>query len=176
MPPATSKPTHPLLDTPIHNAHDPAVPVPLLLIYSSLSVLYPYDQYLVWCFPLQVATFEGPLLAPPSTFVIRCSAFATSISNGFVRREVSACTSSHIRFAQQSTLNSTAFAYVRILLQHATVFLPPRSMHKSVSQPYQTYHTATHYIHANIPHTYKLHILNSLLRIPFKVSNLSIYF
>jgi hypothetical protein len=48
--------------------------------------------------------------APPSsTFHIRCSAFATSKSSGLVRREVSACTSSHIRFAQ-STLISTTLA------------------------------------------------------------------
>jgi hypothetical protein len=97
----------------------------------------------------------GRAVAPPcSTFHIRCSAFATSISNGFVRREVPVCTSSHIRFAQ-STLISTAPLHVRIPLQHATVFLPSRSMHNSRCPSHHTEPLTQQLItHANIPHTY----------------------
>jgi hypothetical protein len=136
---------HPtLVNTPIHNAHDPACATPSNNYFSVLSIL---------SIPGMVFFAPGCHVrrAPPSsTFHIRCSAFATSISSGLVRRGVSACTSSHIRFAP-STLISTLYHLSMPAFPYnmpRCFYHPAASASRCLNQhtKYQTSHTATRYM------------------------------
>jgi hypothetical protein len=169
MPPATSKSIHPLVNTPIHNAHDPACATLLLIILSAFSVLS------ILSVPGMVFFAPGCHVrrAPPSsTFHIRCSAFATSIFSGLVRREVSP-------LAQIPTFASPVYSNLYRLSMPAFPYNMPRCFYHPTACAIRCLNhipnlSHNNSLHANIPHIHKLHILNSLLRILFRpyISNL----